>query len=152
MLEQSPDRLTLELGQENRGYPCPCCGHRSHLVYGLVYDDGDAHAVYLAGWSEGHVAEGVRMVVSIGDWGEEGGSEDRFCVGLCCVLRGPQVDFHVVEPRLSPWSHFETLGPMLAQSDALTHPYLEAFLDVARRAVAQDERVREFLRETGHPE
>ena len=144
------DALTVELGEENRDHPCPCCGAPSHLVYGLVYHDGDAHAVYLAGWSEGHTDEGVRMAVSIGDWSDDGGPGDRLSVGLCCLLHGRQVDFRVVEPGQNPWHQFAYLGPMLGQQDALTHPHLEAFLDVARQAVRDDDRVREFLKATAH--
>jgi hypothetical protein len=149
-MSETPEKsdLILELGEENRGYPCHCCGRPSHLVYALVYHEGNAHAVYLAGWSEGHREEGVRMVVSIGDWAEQSVPLDRLAVGLCCLLRGQQVRFNVVSPDRSPWGDFQYLGPMLSEADAVNHPYLEAFLDVARQAVREDARVREFLRRT----
>jgi hypothetical protein len=138
--------LTLELGEENRGYACRCCRERSELVYGLVYHAENAHAVYLAGWSEGHRDEGVRMVVSIGDWGEDSSPADRVTVGLCCLLQGRQVIFNVVSPHQSPWGDYAYLGAMLSQDDALGHPYLRAFVDVARQVVQDDPRVREFLK------
>lgn len=115
------------------------------MAYGLVYHDGDAHAVYLAGWSAGHRPEGVRMVVSIGDWSDGAGPGDRVAVALSCRLEGSQVRFYVVSRERSPYRDFAYLGELLSQSDAQAHPHFEAFLEVARQVVRDDGRIRDYL-------
>ncbi|MFH2008579.1 MAG: hypothetical protein ABI333_18475 [bacterium] len=137
--------LTIELGEAAKPHPCRCCGETTYMVYGLVYHDGHAHAVYFAGWSEGHRDQGLRMAVGIGDWDEGATAQDRISVGFSARLVLPQVFFDVVEPADSPWGDYDYIGKMLSKDDALGHPYLEAFLDAAKAAVRDDGRVRGFL-------
>ena len=139
--------LTVELGEAADPHPCKCCGKTTYMVYGLVYHDGDAHAVYLAGWSEGHRKEGLRLAVSIGDWSDGSAPDDRVAIGLKARLVRPQVLFDVVAPDASPWGDYELIGPMLPADEARSHPYLEAYLDVAKQVVKDDGRVRRFLKQ-----
>lgn len=138
--------LRLELGSQNDDYACACCRQPSQMVYGLVYHHGDAHAVYLAGWSAGHREEGVRLVVSIGDWSDGAPPDDRIAVALSCRLEGPHVRFYIVSPERSPYAAFAYLGELLPEPAALTHPHLDAFMDVARQVVRDDPRVRAYLK------
>ena len=139
--------LTVELGEAAVPHPCKCCGETTHMVYGLVYHEGSAHAVYFAGWSEGHRDEGLRLAVSIGDWGNDSGPDDRVAIGLSARLVKPQVLFDVVAPEDSPWGSYELIGPMLPKDEAAANPYLEAYLDVARQVVRDDGRARRFLKQ-----
>ena len=139
--------LTIEPGEAAKPHPCRCCGETTFMVYGLVYHEGSAHAVYFAGWSEGHRDRGLRLAVSIGEWGEGSTPEGRIAVGLSARLRAGQVIFDVVAPADSPWSTFSLLGEMLSETEARAHPYLEAFVDVAKQAVKDDPRVRRFLKQ-----
>ena len=118
------------------------------MVYGLAYYDGSAHGVYFAGWSDGHRDQGLRMAISIGDYEEEAEPTDRVAVGLCAHLKGQHVTFDVVGPEDSPWGDYAFIGPMLPQQDALDHPYLYAFIAIAKEVVRLDDRVRTFLKET----
>lgn len=140
--------VKIEQGEENRGIPCRCCGALSDLVYGLVYHDEDAHGVYLAGYSEGHRDEGVRFVVSIGDYSEGSVPQDRLAMGMSAKLRGTRVELHVEGPEGCWFSAFPYLGTMLSQEAALSHPHLQAFLDVALAVVKTDVRVRILLQST----
>lgn len=137
--------LTVELGEAAVPHPCRCCGETTYMVYGLVYHEGSAHAVYFAGWSEGHRDEGLRLAVSIGDWGDGSTPDDRIAVGLSARLVRPQVRFDVVAPGDSPWGSYDLIGTMLPADEARGHPYLEAYLEVAKAAVQDDPRVRDFL-------
>lgn len=143
--------LTVELGEAADPHPCKCCQETTYMVYGLVYHDDSAHAVYFAGWSEGHRDAGVRMAVSIGDWSEDATSEDRIAVGLSARLDPPQVLFDVVSPADSPWGNYDFIGEMMPADEARRHPYLEAYLEVAKAAVHDDPRVREFLKRLAEP-
>ncbi len=137
--------LTVEPGEAATPHPCKCCGETTYMVYGLVYHDGSAHAVYFAGWSEGHREQGLRMAVSIGDWGDGGAPSDRVAVGLSARLNRPQVLFDVMSPADSPWGEYDFIGEMMTADQARGHPYLEAYLEVAKAAVRDDTRVREYL-------
>src|SRR5689334_8632818 len=70
--------VTLEPGETHEPRPCECCGKKSHTVHGFVYENGDAHAVYFAAWSEGHQELGVTMAIALGEWGDESGPADRY--------------------------------------------------------------------------
>ena len=118
--------LTVELGEAAKPHPCKCCGETTYMVYGLVYHDRSAHAVYFAGWSEGHREQGMRMAVSIGDWGNEAASTDRVAVCLSARLERPQVLFEVMAPADSPGGDYDLIGEMLPGDEARGHPYLHA--------------------------
>lgn len=137
--------LTVEQGEAADPHPCKCCGETTYMVYGLAYHEGSAHAVYFAGWSEGHREQGLRMAVSIGDWGASATPIDRVAVGLSARLERPQVLFDVMSPGDSPWGEYDFIGKMMAADEARGHPYLDAYLEVAKAAVRDDPRVREFL-------
>ncbi len=138
--------LTIELGEAAEPHPCKCCGATTYMVYGLVYHEESAHAVYFAGWSEGHREQGLRLAVSIGDWGEDATAQDRVAIGLVARLERPQVLFDVVDPADSPWGEYDFIGPMMPAEQGREHPYLDAYIEVAKAAVRDDPRVRDFLK------
>ena len=137
--------LTLELGEESSTAPCKCCGEPAHMVFGLVYEDGHAHAVYLAKWSDGHPEDGVRLVVSLGRWEDGTTPDQRLAVSLQCRVKADEYALRVLERAKSPWQKFAYLGTMLDRDEALTHPDIELFLGVARHVVTADERLLTFL-------
>jgi hypothetical protein len=65
----------IELNERITTFDCPDCGKKSMTVWGFVFKDESAHAVYYAGLMTGHEQPSVRLTVSIGDWGVEHGDE-----------------------------------------------------------------------------
>jgi hypothetical protein len=137
--------LQLEAGEADRPTRCECCGRVSRTVHGFIYKDGDAYAVYYAGWSEGHPDRGVTMAVAVGEWDDNSDASDRVSVGLEAWSAVSKIQFAVLEPEQSPWANTDLLGAMLARPTALAHPVLPAIFEVAEHVVTCDERVASFL-------
>ena len=137
--------LQLEAGEADRPTRCDCCGRVSRTVHGFIYKDGDAYAVYYAGWSEGHPDRGVTMAIAVGEWTDDSTTSDRVSVGIESRSTASEIQFSVLEPEQSPWGHTELLGAMLARPKALAHPVLPEIFEVAEYVVAHDERVASFL-------
>lgn len=141
-------KLRVELGEENPGFPCRSCGSLAHLVYGLVFLEESAHAIYLAGYCEAQAGDGVSLSVSIGDFSESGGPHDRTAIWFSALMKSGRVEFLVLEPDRAPFSTLDYLGPSLSRDEGVAHPQLPAFLRVARAATRSDPRVRKFLKTT----
>jgi hypothetical protein len=74
--------ITIEPSDIKRG-TCPACGGPTGTVNGFAYRDGDAHAIYYLGWCEGaHGERSAFLTLSLGEWGEGTGGEDRLMVGI----------------------------------------------------------------------
>jgi len=137
--------LRLEVGEPPEARPCECCGATSRTAHGFVYRDGDAYAIYYAGWSDGHPERGASMAVAVGEWAEGSSPADRVSVGVRAIPTPSSVDFTVLNPDESPWGETPLLGKMLGRDQALAHPALAEVMDVAEHIVRDDARVRSFL-------
>src|SRR5437868_558522 len=111
--------ISLELGGSSEPYLCPCCNQVSQTIWGFVYEDGDAHAVYYAGWTLGHKHEGVTIAIGLGEWGDDTGPEGRYSVGLEARTTDSDILFAVIDPDRSPWGNTEFIGRMLSRDEAL---------------------------------
>lgn len=140
--------LELEEGEPDRPTRCDCCGRVSRSVHGFIYKDGDAYAVYYAGWSEGHPDRGVTMAVAVGEWDEDSDASNRVSVGLEARSSVSEIQLGVLEPERSPWANTELLGAMVARRAALAHPRLPEIMEVAEYVVTCDERVSSFLNQS----
>lgn len=137
--------LQLEAGESDRPTRCECCGRVSRTVHGFVYKDGDAYAIYYAGWSEGHPERGVTMAVAVGEWDDDSDNSDRVSVGLEARATESEIQFAVLEPEQSPWAQTDLLGAMCSRSAALAHPVLKEIFEIAEHVVSHDERIADFL-------
>lgn len=137
--------LQLEAGETDRPTRCACCGSVSRTVHGFIYKEGDAYAVYYAGWSEGHPDRGVTMAIAVGEWGEQSDASVRVSVGVEARTTASEIQFAVLDPEQSPWARTDLLGTMLTRPTALAHPMLPAIFELAEHIVTNDERVASFL-------
>ena len=137
--------LSLELGPQEAGSICDCCGVRSTTVHGFVYQSGDAFAIYYAGWSGQHPERGVTMAIATGEWSDGSTSADRVSIGLQARSHEGAIHFSVLEPNQSPWGKTHLFGEMLPRDKALQHPSLRKTLEVAELVVREDPRVHSFL-------
>jgi hypothetical protein len=137
-------KLEIELGNGDTYASCECCGRRAPSVVGFVHRDGDAFAVYYAGWTEGH-RRGVSLIVGIGEWDDDATPADRRSFGLRSWVEGDKVYFEVQEPAASRYGDNTYLGTMLSRSAALADPELPEVFHVAEHIVRDDPRVRAAL-------
>jgi hypothetical protein len=137
--------LSLEMGPQEAGIICDCCGTRSTTVHGFVYESGDALAIYYAGWSVQHPERGVTMAIATGEWSEGSGPADRVSIGVQASAYEAEIHFSILEPNQSPWGETELFGEMLPRGRALQHPSLRQTLEVAELVLREDRRVHSFL-------
>jgi hypothetical protein len=137
--------LSLEMGPQDAGSICECCGTRSTTVHGFVYESGDAFAIYYAAWSGQHPERGVTMAIATGEWSEGAGAADRVSIGVQARSREEDIHFSVLEPNKSPWGETPLFGAMLPRDKALQHPSLRKTLEVAELVVREDRRIHSFL-------
>ncbi len=140
-------RLTIEAGPTNAPFDCACCGKRSQSIHGFVSRDGDAHAVYFAGWSEGHRDLGLTALVSIGDWGgDDADPGTRRSVGLRIWAEDDRYNFEVIDAGGTTWADKkDLLGAMLTRDQALALAEIGDYYHVAEHVLDDDERVRAFF-------
>jgi hypothetical protein len=141
--------LTLELGEEDPPNKCQCCGKKSRSVHGFAYRNGDAYAVYYAGWAEGHPERGVTMAIATGEWGDDSDVADRVSIGIEAKTSESRIQFTVLDPEQSPWGRTELLGELLQRQVALQHSQLKQFFELAESVVREDVRVKTFLAQPG---
>lgn len=137
--------LSLELGSQETGALCDCCGTRSTTVHGFVYRAGDAFGIYYAGWSAQHPERGVILIIATGEWAEGSGPADRVSIGMVARPTDTEVQFTVIEPDQSPWGDTSLLGKALSRAAAIGHPCLRQALEVAELVVHDDPRIHSVL-------
>jgi hypothetical protein len=144
-------QITLELGSSHKSGTCPCCGGETWTANGFLYLDGDANAVYLATWALRHPESGIDMAIGLGDWGEDAGPEDRYCVGLYVRDQGDDIQFTILDPENSGWSNSEVLGRMMTRQESLAHPEIGHVFHLADHIVRDDPRIKEVLEREAKP-
>jgi hypothetical protein len=142
--------LRLEIGEGAEGEPCVCCGVASITAHGFLYRNGDAHAIYYAGWSVRHPEHGVTMAIAVGRWEEGSSAADRVSIGVRATSTATTIDFIALNSADSPWSNTPLLGKMLERDQAVTHPAWREVLEVAEYVVQNDARIRDFWGATFH--
>ncbi len=140
--------LSIELGQEKKPTYCSCCGGQINSVYGFIFKDGNAYAVYHATWSVAHPEAGVDIAIDFDDWGKSEGLENRWSVGLLVRTTELEYQFQFRSPENSAWGKSEERGRMLSREEALSHPQKDEFLHVADHIVFEDPRIKTAFRST----
>ena len=143
----APSRWTLGLEPPRFG-ACDCCGGRTTNLVRFVYRDRAPYAVYYALFAESHPEEGVRALLSLGDWSAAGTPERRVAFALRLAAApagaaGPQIE--VVDGEGSPWRAATLVGRLLPRREALAHPLLAEALEVAGVIAERDPDLRAFL-------
>ena len=113
-------------------------------MWGYIYENDDARAVYFIRWTEGHQERGAEALVSIGAWGDGTGPADRRAFSLECRLLETGPAFMLVDAHALPWAN-EDLGRPLARSEALVDALKPSVFVVLDRLVEDEPRFREFL-------
>ena len=137
--------ISIELGEEKQPQRCECCGGEIFIVYGFIYRDEDAYAIYHASWSKSHLEAGVDMALEFDDWGNPGNPEKKYSV--CLVIRPTRTEYHFqfIDPEQSAWGSGADRGRILSRTEALTHPEKNSFLHVAEHIVLDDPRLNNAL-------
>jgi hypothetical protein len=113
--------------------------------HGFVCKNGEAYAVYYAGWSAEHPERRVSLALAIGEWGDDSSAADRTCFGLEAREQDEEILFRVIEPGESPWSNTDLLGDMISREKALSDSLLKEVFVVAEHVVRNHQAISEYL-------
>lgn len=144
-IEPDAPKFDIEIGENCKPSICHCCEHKSNIGHGFVYKDGNAYAIYYAGWSPSHSYNKVSIAIAIGGWSDNSTSADRICFGLESYEAEKEILFRVIDPVESPWSNTELLGKMISRQDALNNSLLKEVFVIAERVVCNHDAIRKYL-------
>jgi hypothetical protein len=139
------NKYHIEIGEDCKSSRCHCCGKESCVGHGFVSKDGDAYAVYYAGWSNAHLEKKVTFAIAVGEWQDGSTPSDRVCFGLEAYEAENKILFRVIEPSESPWRDTDLLGKMISRDEGLKHPFLEEIFIIIENIVRKHTAVREYL-------
>jgi hypothetical protein len=125
--------------------PCQCCGRTATTLTRFVVRDGEPFAIYYAGFSECQPTREVKLAVSIGEWGNRTGPEDRCAFALRLGRQNGRWNVAVMDASDSPWRHVEIIGRMLDRDHALVHESISDVFHLTDHIVNEDEQVRAFF-------
>ena len=137
--------LSIEFEPPHESGPCKCCGGKTTSLTRFVYNDGDAHAIYYARFSDNHAERLVKAAVSIGEWGEGSQPDQRVAFALELRAGAANYEVHVCDADESPWQGEALLGRMLDRQQALEHPLIGEVFHITDHAVLDDQPLKAYL-------
>lgn len=132
---------TKPLGFADTGR-CPCCGHVSRKVWGLIHRDGKHHATYFVHWTVGHVVDyGAHIDLIMGRWGDGTSTADRYPVSLehCIFDNGPGV--MVIDASTRDVAANPVIGAALNRTDMIGSPIEPAAFAIYDEIIQHDPRL-----------
>jgi len=143
--EKDTPKFALEIGENSKLSVCSCCGGKSNVGHGFVYKNGDAYAVYYAGWTPSHSDKRVSFAIAIGEWDDNSTAADRTCFGLELYEDAEEILFRVIEPSESPWGDTDLLGKMISRQDALNHSRVKEVFVIVEHVIHNHIAIRKYL-------
>ena len=124
---------------------CECCGGTTTRLTRFVYRDNDAYAIYYAMFSDNHPNRIVKLVISLGEWGENAEPSQRKAFSL--DLRTSQDNYEVAVTNAAdcPWRGKQVLGRVLDREEALNDPLIEEVFHLSDHIVIEDLPLKDFL-------
>src|SRR5690242_15164786 len=135
------EERSIELSGSHDFGPCDCCGTNSRTVWGYVYCNGDAEAVYYVHWSLGKVAEhGAHFDLIILQWVEGKEDADRQTVSL---EYQPGLGVMVKDAGKRKIAQEKFAGKALSRDEVIGKPLAQQAFDIFDTIWLKDGRVAE---------
>jgi hypothetical protein len=77
-----PFHLEIDPQNERTFGPCECCGNMTRRVWGNIYEDEAALAVYYVEWTPGHDVDPATVDLIVGPWGDTATAAERKAICL----------------------------------------------------------------------
>lgn len=124
---------------------CDCCGGLTVRLTRFVYRDGDAFAIYYAAYCNNHPDNELAMLISLGEWEEDGDPEQR--AAFYCRIRPTDDSYEVMlgDAAQSTWGDLQIIGQKLSREEALRHPWKAAAFEVLDEAMLDDRSLQGFM-------
>jgi hypothetical protein len=137
--------LSIEYEPPRDQGPCPCCGGRTVSLTRFVYKSGNAHAVYLATYSDNHPQKLVSIAAGIGGWGYGSTPDDRVTFSMELKRSTEGFAVSVINSTDSPWPAASFLGRPMTRDEALASPLIREAFHLADHIVLEDEPIKSYL-------
>ncbi len=137
-------KLRVAFDDQVRSGTCRHCGGDYRSVWGTVYEEQEAVAMYFADlYDHFHEHSEPRVVLSlaVGDWRDDAGSRARCAMTMQAWGAGNEVHFAVTDPGSSPWQGWGMVGWSMTRREALGSPLLETFFRIADHIAYYDHRL-----------
>ena len=136
------DERMIELSGSHDFGPCDCCGTDSRTVWGYVYCNGDAEAIYYVHWSLGKVAEfGAHFDLIIWQWIE--GKEDAERKTVSLVYQSG-VGVMVIDAGTRQIAQEKLAGKALRRDEVIGTPLAQQAFDIFDAIWLKDGRIAEI--------
>ncbi|HSC88964.1 MAG TPA: hypothetical protein VLC09_16895 [Polyangiaceae bacterium] len=112
-------------------------------VWGYVYSDDRAHAVYFVRWNDTSLDEAV-FVVSVGAWGDGSTSQDRQCTAALGRVHQGQLAFRWIDAGETSFADNDFLGVMRRADDLRESPLADEVSHVLDHLLTDDPRIRDL--------
>lgn len=135
----------LEIGENQSPSICHCCSRKSNIGHGFICKNGDAYAVYYAGWTPDHLTKKISFAIAIGEWDDKSTISDRTCFGLEVSEGEGEILFRIIDPDESPWPITDLLGKMVSRKESLNHSLKNEVLLIAEHVMRNHDAIHEYL-------
>jgi hypothetical protein len=121
---------------------CPCCGHVSRKLWGMVRRDEAPYASYFVHWTVGHVFDhGAHIDLILGRWGDDASAADRYAVSLEHRIRADGPAVMVIDADRRDIAKSDLVGHALKRADVIGGPLAAEVFAVYDAIMAQDPRL-----------
>jgi hypothetical protein len=96
-------------------------------------------------FSDNHPDRIAKVVISLGEWGEDTEPNQRRAFALDLRASAHQFEVTVTDAAHCPWQRAEILGRVLDREEALSHPWIEEVFHLTDHIVEEDKPLKEFL-------
>lgn len=135
--------FAIELGTQTDLGACACCGSRTRVVHGFVWNDEGARAVYVVRWAPGRTEHPAIVALSIGAWGGAPASARRCFVFEHLITDRP--GFVAIDgPSSSFAAQPGILGELLTREAALQSPLKNEAFQILDAVGVQDHRLNDW--------
>jgi hypothetical protein len=124
---------------------CECCGGITTRLTRFVYRDDDAYAIYYAMFSDDHSDRIVKMVISLGEWGEDSDPNQRRAFALDLRVTDERYEVMVTDASNCPWHKATVLGRILDHEEALRDPCIKEVFHITDHVLMEDEALKMYL-------
>jgi hypothetical protein len=138
--------LRVEPSKSKDFGPCDCCGAMSRTVWGYLYVEGVARAVYYVQWTLGQVPRhGANVDLLMGDWGDGTTPAQRVAVSLVYRLGEHGPEFASIDPDEREHARSGLAGNFIPGRHVLGNPVGADAYAFLHAIFGQDGRVSELV-------
>jgi hypothetical protein len=136
--------IEIELTEPKKSV-CDCCGKETTSLIRFVHKDENAHSIYYAAFSEGHVENGVIGVISLGELHKDVLPPSRVAFGFCITRGEDEYLVEITDANDSPWKNVNVIGRKLSRDEALNHEWIQDVFHLTDHIIIDDPEIKSFF-------